>query len=384
MSVILVATVLFGTAVGSFLNVCIWRLPRSGLFVGRPRRSFCPSCATAIAWHDNIPLLSWFLLGGRCRTCRFPVSARYFLVEALTALVFVLVAQRYLFPGPPSPGDWGAFLAVSVLAAATVVASFIDLELRIIPDQITVRGMMLAPFVALCVPALHPRQGSISDLLAAWSRGLESLAASIPETLTKGTPLTVLTLLAAALFFVSGLYGYALYWKIVHPREAKPLRDGIIGGILMGAAGGMACSNVLRPDLVTTPSVHSFWAALAGMLAGSALVFMVGVIGTKLLRKPAMGFGDVKLMGLLGAFTGWSGVVAGFFIACFLGSAVGIFLWIRHGSRYMPFGPFLAMGCFSMLLWPETFASLLDWYLRLFSWPPLVSALPYALSLRCS
>jgi len=365
-SFILVATVLFGTAVGSFLNVCIWRLPRPGLSLGQPRWSFCPSCATAIAWYDNIPLLSWCLLGGRCRTCRFPISERYFLVEALTALVFVLVAQRYLFSGPPS---WAAFFAVLVLAAAILVASFIDLELRIIPDQITVRGMMVAPFVALFAPALHPRatDGSISHLLAACNRAIQSLASGIAETLKDGAPLAIVTLLAAAVFFASGLYGYALYWKLVHPREPKPLEDGILGGVLIGAAGAMAVFNVLRPDLLTTPAVHSFWAALAGMLAGSTLVFTVGLLGTQVFRKPAMGFGDVKLMGLLGAFTGWAGVVAGFFLACFLGSAVGIFLWMRHGSRYMPFGPFLAMGCFSMLLWPQAFEDLLNWYLGLFA-----------------
>lgn len=372
MSVILVATVLFGAAVGSFLNVCIWRLPRPGLAVGRPRRSFCPSCATAIAWYDNIPLLSWYLLGGRCRTCRFPISKRYFFVEALTALLFVLIAQRYLLSDHPL---WGAFFAVLVLAAAVLVASFIDLELRIIPDEITVRGMMLAPFVALVVPALHvdpdslarPPDTLLTTILAAWGQRLESLAPGIPEGVKDGAPLAIVTLLAGAAFFASGLYGYSLYWKLVHPREPRPLRDGILGGVLAGAAGAMVLFNLLRPELLASPAVHSFWAALAGMLVGSALVFTVGFIGTKVFRKPAMGFGDVKLLGLLGAFTGWAGVVAGFFLACFLGSAVGIFLWMRHGSRYMPFGPFLSMGCFSMLLWPESLKRLLDWYLGLFA-----------------
>ena len=112
--------------------------------------------------------------------------------------------------------------------------------------------------------------------------------------------------------------------------------------------------------------MHSLWAALVGMAVGASLVFLVGEVGSRVFRKPAMGFGDVKLMGLLGAFTGWAGVLAGFFLACLLGSVVGIFLLVRYRSRYLPFGPFLALGCLSMILWPESFARLMRWYSHLF------------------
>src|SRR5262249_25460909 len=141
---------------------------------------------------------------------------------------------------------------------------------------------------------------------------------------------------------------------------------GYLGGVLGGVIGGMAALSVLQPDILLTPQAHSFWAAMAGMLCGSTLVFLVGVVGSKVFRKPAMGFGDVKLMGLLGAFTGWTGIVAGFFIACFVGSVVGIYLLLRYGSRYVPFGPFLALGSLSMILWPEVFQRLLAWYMSLF------------------
>ena len=106
--------------------------------------------------------------------------------------------------------------------------------------------------------------------------------------------------------------------------------------------------------------------AMVGMFVGSAIVFTVGELGTRVFRKPAMGFGDVKLMGLLGAMTGWSGVIAGFFIACFLGSVVGIVLLVKYRSRYLPFGPFLAVGSLAMILWPNALGAFFQWYRTLF------------------
>ena len=88
-------TAVFGLCAGSFLNVCIWRLPREGLSVSKPRRSFCPSCEAKISWRDNIPVLSWLLLRGRCRACEKPISIRYPLVELLTAAVCALVVWRF-------------------------------------------------------------------------------------------------------------------------------------------------------------------------------------------------------------------------------------------------------------------------------------------------
>ena len=119
---------LFGANLGSFLNVCIYRIPRDGLTVSKPKRSFCPSCGTWIRWFDNVPLVSWLALGGRCRYCKAGISSRYFVVESLTAAMFVLVALRYL---GADEVQWASFFVVAVLVAALVVASFIDLELRI-------------------------------------------------------------------------------------------------------------------------------------------------------------------------------------------------------------------------------------------------------------
>ena len=362
---VVVSAASVGAVVGSFLNVVIYRVPRDGLTVGKPLRSFCPDCGSWIPWYDNIPLASWLALAGRCRFCRASISSRYFVVEALTALLFVLVALRYL---GGDHAQWGACLAVTVLVSALIAASFFDLELRILPDEITVRGMALAPFVALTIPDLHthPVDDSLAWLLHAALPSAQALSALVPAVF-KSTPVMLVLIagVVAAAFF-GGLYSYAGYWRWAHKGEAKGLWDGYLSGVLAASVAGVATFVLARPQYLLSPRVYSYCAALGGMFVGSSLIFAVGVIGTRVFRKPAMGFGDVKLMGLLGAFTGWFGIVVGFFIACFLGSIVGVFLLIKYRSRYLPFGPFLAAGALAMLLWPEAFLSLFGWYRGLF------------------
>ena len=134
---------LFGLLIGSFLNVCVYRMPRD-LSVVRPR-SFCPSCEKMIAWYDNIPLLSYALLGARCRHCRARIPLRYPLVELATAAAFAL---------------WFAVLGPTLAAAKYAVFSAIlialiasDFEERILPDEFTIGGTVIglafAPFVPL-------------------------------------------------------------------------------------------------------------------------------------------------------------------------------------------------------------------------------------------
>ena len=361
-SLVITFAALLGAAVGSFVNVCIFRLPREGLGVSRPRRSFCPSCGFEIAWYDNIPIAGWLVLGGRCRACRAPFSARYLLVEAGTALVFVLVAQRFLLGHAPS---LPAALAVSALGAALVAVSFIDFDHRLIPDEITLPGMALAPLVVLAAPEVHTVDGSLSRVLAGVGSALAALP--IPASLRAAPVLLLAVPAAAALSAAGAMLAYSAYWKAAHPTSPKRFRDGWLAGALAAEAGAVGALSLLRPEIILAPGIYAFWAGLAGMLAGSSLVLFVGIIGSKVFRKPAMGFGDVKLMGLLGAFTGWAGVLAGFFIACILGSIAGIYLLLRHGSRYLPFGPFLALGSFSLVLWPQAFARLLRWYAGLFA-----------------
>jgi len=125
---------LFGSVFGSFLNVVIHRLPREESIV-RPR-SRCPRCAAPIAWYDNIPMLSWLALGGRCRRCRKPISPRYPLVEAASALLAAGLQRRW----PDLPG-WGAAAALACLALLAV--ALIDWDTFLIPDELSL-GLVLS------------------------------------------------------------------------------------------------------------------------------------------------------------------------------------------------------------------------------------------------
>ena len=122
---------IFGSVVGSFLNVCIHRMPLEESIV-RPR-SHCPKCKKLIAWHDNIPLLSYILLKAKCRHCKAPIHFRYFLVELLTALMFLLFYQRF--------GLSFNFFFYAIFVSGLIVATFVDIGHRIIPDEISVGGM---------------------------------------------------------------------------------------------------------------------------------------------------------------------------------------------------------------------------------------------------
>jgi len=161
---------LFGLLIGSFLNVCISRLPRD-LAVSVPR-SYCPRCGAPIAAYDNIPLISYLLLAGKCRHCRLPISPRYPLVEAATGGLFFAAVWLYGW-------NW-AGLKLCLFSALLVGLMATDIEERILPDEFTktgaVFGWMLAPVVLL--PAALPALLAPSLSPAAWSF-LDSLAASV-------------------------------------------------------------------------------------------------------------------------------------------------------------------------------------------------------------
>jgi leader peptidase (prepilin peptidase)/N-methyltransferase len=353
-----------GSAVGSFLNVCIYRMPRAGMSVASPRRSHCPSCGFAIPWHDNLPIVSWLWLRGRCRSCRAAISPRYLLVEALAAAAFGLLALRYLGGAEP---QLGVFFCLIALTAASIVVAFIDQDLQIIPDEITLPGMMVVPLLSLLVPELEgDRSGSVAQLLD----GLEGLLRGVSNVLPgwfHGTFAGGAAVAAAGLGSgLLGLGGYRLYWRWAHPAEPKRLRDCALAAVLSSYVGGALAVMAIWPSLSGHPRLHALWAALLGMAAGAGLVLLVGTLGREVFRKEAMGFGDVKLMGLLGGFTGWEGVLAGFALACLLGSVVGVYRLIRYRSRYLPFGPYLVMGSLAMIIWPEGFRRALYWYMSLF------------------
>ncbi len=130
---------IFGAVAGSFLNVCILRIPNGESIIHPPSR--CPKCKATIAFYDNIPLLSYLLLGGRCRGCRERISTRYFMVELLMASLAVALYSQF--------GLGLAFVVGFVFVAALIVISFIDLDVRIVPDVISLPGIVVGLFFSI-------------------------------------------------------------------------------------------------------------------------------------------------------------------------------------------------------------------------------------------
>lgn len=201
---------IFGSLIGSFLNVCIYRVPL-GLSVVTPR-SRCPSCGTPIAWYDNIPVLSWFVLRGRCRACRSSISLRYPFVELLNALVWLAAVLRY----GPTP----LAVLVMVFGSACIVLFFTDWDHKLLPDRITlplaVIGLVTSP----------------------WNPLLDFA----PGALGAGTPLTRLG--ASAL---GAVVGYGLFFTLVLAWRVLFARDAMGGGdlkMMLGVGAFLGISGV--------------------------------------------------------------------------------------------------------------------------------------------
>ena len=391
-------TVVFGLCAGSFLNVCIWRLPREGLSVSKPRRSFCPSCEAKISWRDNIPVLSWLLLRGRCRACEKPISIRYPLVELLTAAVCALVVWRFhlqiqlgVLEQQPGLGVVVSCIALLALVCALLVAAFVDADLRILPDEITVGGMhfvLLAMLVFqdlrfslaskaaeralpgnLVPPSIDTTGGhSITSMVEGAVRdALGWLSGILPGwELSTGPAIAALALLVL-FFFFSGCFCYHRYRRWRLPDESNGFFDVSLAGLLCALSAGLLGALCVLPGFEDSRIAYNLASTLLGMLTGSGLVFLIGVVGTFVFRKPAMGFGDVKLMGLLGGLAGCWGALTAFFLACILGSIVGIPRRLISGDRHLSFGPFLIISGVFVYLWPDAVDSALDWYSGLFS-----------------
>lgn len=241
----LLVTIL-GLCVGSFLNVCIYRIPNK-LSIRTPP-SHCPDCKARLSILDMVPVASWLFLGGKCRHCGKPISPRYMIVELLTGALFLLCWWR--LPGLEM------LLPALALASVLIACGFIDAEHSIIPN-----GLVL--FGAVC---------------------------------------------GALAVFVTGLIG--------------------------------------------TP--HPQWQdALLGAVVGGGPLFMIDVVSRWILRKDGMGGGDVKLMAMVGLFLGWKHTLVALLLAVIAGGIAGMVLLIARIVKrgdYFPFGPFLAAGSFTALL----------------------------------
>jgi len=148
MLIILLKTFIFilGLVVGSFLNVCIYRMSRD-ISVRKPNRSFCPHCKKTIPWYDNIPILSFILLKARCRFCSGKISWQYPAVELITGILFLLL---YNFFGL----SWALFV-YAIFVAGLIISAFTDIEERIIPDEISIGGIVVGLVLSIIFPFMH-------------------------------------------------------------------------------------------------------------------------------------------------------------------------------------------------------------------------------------
>jgi leader peptidase (prepilin peptidase)/N-methyltransferase len=250
----LVLAALLGLLLGSFLNVCIYRLPRD-LSIVTPR-SFCPECGKTLAWYDNVPVLSYILLRGRCRYCAQPIGWRYPLVELVTAVLFTLIARRY---------GWTAVaLKWCLFEALMAVLFFTDLEERLLPDVLTIGGAVAGFIFAFFVPV----RGALIDLLFS---SLPPAARSVFNAV-----------LAAAVFSIPIWIFARLYEKIRRiDGEAMGLGD-IKLLVLLGAFLGFD---------------HGLLALLIGSVSGSAFGIIYVIRTRSKLHTASLPFGSFLCLG---------------------------------------------------------------------------------------
>ena len=245
------AIFVLGLAFGSFLNVCIYRLPRE-LSVVRPR-STCPGCQQLIRNYDNIPVLSWLILGGRCRNCKIRISPRYLLVELLTGAIFLACYSRF--------GAGLATLKYCALGFLLLGLIFTDAETQLLPDKMTLPGLALGLVFSLLVP--------VNDLASQLLPVLVSLPVSSDVS-----------------------------WHLLS------LADAVLGAVV-----------------------------------GASFIYGAGAIYLRARGVEGMGFGDVKLMAMVGAFLGTKLTIFTLFTASIAGSLFGLStvlaVWIKRTRRRM-------------------------------------------------
>jgi leader peptidase (prepilin peptidase) / N-methyltransferase len=343
---------ILGAAVGSFLNVCIYRLPVD-LSINKPRRSFCPTCKAPIPWHQNVPLISWLLLRGRCANCGSKIAFRYFGVELLTALLFLAIWQTF---------PWQMAIAYWVFVSFLVVGTFIDFEHFIIPDAVTIGGIIAGVVASTTIPALM----ETNSHLAAGVRSI--LGAAL------GYVILLIVLEAGKIAFGRKRIRFDAPTSFTWTKRDDDA-DLVVGTEKSLWSDHFArekdrllldCDEV-KIDSHTSGSVslefHYDRVAVEGQEFLLDNVNQIsGVARGLVIPREAMGRGDLKFLAAIGAFLGWRAVLFSLFAGSLLGSLIGLITLIagkRVWSAKLPFGPYLAFGAVSWMFFGETF---MRWY----------------------
>jgi leader peptidase (prepilin peptidase)/N-methyltransferase len=327
-----------GAVVGSFLNVCIYRIPleKSVFWPG----SRCGHCYQPIRAYDNIPLISYWLLRGRCRTCKTPFSPRYFCIELLTALCFtglfylevVVNVNAVIYEPwkPPAKAQAGPPEAQVKLRANMVRLQQLQVDRGIIPNRAWVvfifHAILLSFLIVITFCDLDRRE--------------------IPLAVTG--PGTIIGLIGSVVFpwpwpssVDAGMLGMPANstWFLVNPRVGP--KAGLYPWPVWGPPPNWLPPGSWQLGLAT---------GIAGALAGTFLLRTIGFLFTKGLGKEAMGLGDADLMMMVGAFLGWQAVVVAFFVSVIPGLLFAVIQVIAFRDTSLPFGPALAIGALMTLL----------------------------------
>jgi leader peptidase (prepilin peptidase)/N-methyltransferase len=322
----------FGAMVGSFLNVCIARLPFEKSFIWPSSR--CGYCLQSIRWYDNIPLVSYWVLRGKCRTCGASFSIQYFVVELLTGLLFVLLfyleifrnvhdldvikSNQYLIHNGIPP--WQGLVVFgfhAILMSFLLVASFCDLDRQTIPLSLTVTGTIIGLIGAVLFP--WPWPGGPIVPPSPWHR----LGVVIKEGLY---PWPVWALPAVPWLMPGGNWQTGLATGLA----------GMLAGTLMLRGVrflfGLGMGSEYMEEAPEPGEGQETW-------FGGRLVSWFGRVGGK-----ALGLGDADLMMMAGAFLGWQPILVAFFVAVLPGVVMGLSQVAVRGHTTLPFGPALAIG----------------------------------------
>ncbi len=345
----------FGAVVGSFLNVCIHRMPRGESLVHPP--SHCPHCDRRIRWRDNIPILAWLLLRGRCSNaeCRAPISPRYIVVEAMTGLCFAALWIQHGAEGPLAVVGWCLFMA------ALIVATFIDLEHLIIPDEITMGGAVGGVILAVVAPRMHGSEYvwpalKTSVIGAGLGAGIVFGMLELGKLLF-GRQKLDLPPDSHLVFTETDLHlpDVVLPYEDVFYRASDTLRFHAARLELVDRCyRDVPVQLRLRANLLRIGDEE---------IEAGTVLWMDAVTDQVSVPREAMGFGDVKFMATIGAFTGWQGVLFTLLGSSLVGLAVNVVLILvgrRQWSARIPFGPYLAAAAAGWILGGK------EWFLAWF------------------
>jgi leader peptidase (prepilin peptidase)/N-methyltransferase len=327
-----------GCIVGSFLNVCIYRMPLDLSVVSPP--SHCPHCKYAIPFYLNVPLVTWLWLGGKCKNCRAPISPRYFIVELLTGIAFLSCWLKFGDVNQPLPALARA-LVYAIFLAGLICATFIDFEHFIIPDEITLGGIVAGFAASFLLPSLHDAKtigaGMIQSLL-----GVLVGAGVIYAILRLGKllfgrqklplpPDTTIVFTETCVCLPDRLIPYdELFYRKSDAIVLQARMVELVDRCYKNVTVRLSLAALQIGDEKINPADVAHLEAVSGEIS---------------LPREAMGLGDVKFLGAIGAFIGWQGAIFSLMVSSMIGAAAGILLILlrkREWSSRMPYGPYIA------------------------------------------